>query len=152
MLIVTLCIIGAWYVDRTRLHDENVRLVQQQELATLNNSIAQRDYYTRYAGAQKLANIGTIDSVPPLIFALNDPDVRICVLARDALEKITNNSFRNLTEKSDISSRPTLEEFQLEHEKWTDWYRSNYPNDVFEFTAVFRKSKTLKSEIKKLEH
>ena len=149
MLVLVLCVAVAWYVDRSKLQTENAHLVRQQELAALNNSVAQRDYYTRLVGVRKLAEFGTDDSIPPLIFALGDPDTRICEHARDALEAITKQSFADES-TTPVSEQSTLDDFKSERIKWTEWYRNQFPDDEFEFTAVFRKSESIKSETEKM--
>ena len=150
IFVLLLCVAVAWFVDHSQLRTENDRLNRQQELALLNNSVAQRDYYTRLVGVQKLGELGTDASIPTLIFALGDPDIRICKHAREALETITKHSFA-ADATMNASGQPTLDDFKSERIKWTEWYRSKFPDDEFEFTAVFRKSESFRSETEEMD-
>jgi len=103
--------------------------------AFLQSMIGARDYFRRLIAVRFLAGEQDMDNVPALIFALGDPDLRICVEAHDGLrlvsrkidsmsisEKTRTNALRDpdvlkTQEKSDCRI-----EFDDMKKKWTEWF------------------------------
>ena len=97
--------------------------------------IRARDYFRRLIAVRFLAGEQDMNNVPALLYALGDPDLRICVEAHDGLrlisrkidsmtisEKTRTNGLRDpdvLTAKESSECRV---EFDQMKEQWTEWF------------------------------
>ena len=103
--------------------------------AFLQSMIRARDYFRRLIAVRFLAGEQDMNNVPALLYALGDPDLRICVEAHDGLrlisrkidsmtisEKTRTNGLRDpdvLTAKESSECRV---EFDQMKEQWTEWF------------------------------
>jgi HEAT repeat protein len=87
------------------------------QIAFLRGLVADRNYFRRLIAVRVLARQQDLDNVPALIYALGDPDLRICAEAQNGLRLIS----RKLDSIS-VSDNPDYSEFQSVKRKWTDWY------------------------------
>jgi hypothetical protein len=109
--------------------------------AFLKSMVAARNYYRRLIAVRFLAGEQDMDNVPALIYALGDPDLRICVEAHDGLRlisrkidsiKISGTSRTNSQRDPGIlkSTEKSLcrAEFDSVKQKWTDWFLKIRPD------------------------
>lgn len=88
-----------------------------ENLAFLTGLVKDRNYFRRMVAVKLLAREPSMDNVPALIYALGDPDVRIC--------KEANNGLRLISRKIDafpLPARPTLDDYKLVKRQWTEWF------------------------------
>jgi hypothetical protein len=103
----------------------------------LRGMIGAKDYYRRLIAVRFLAGEQDMDNVPALLYALGDPDFRICLEAHNGLRlisrKIDSISVSDLAKKNalrdpgilekepDLKSRLRLE-FDTVKKTWTEWF------------------------------
>lgn len=97
------------------LDDKNQ--TRRQQINYMRGLVSNRNYYKRLIAIKLLSRQQDMDNVPALIYALGDPDVRIC--------KEAHNGLRLISRKLDsiqVSNDPTLAEFQQVKRQWTEWF------------------------------
>jgi hypothetical protein len=103
--------------------------------AFLQSMIAARNYYRRLIAVRFLAGEQAMDNVPALLYALGDPDLRICIEAHDGLRlvsrKIDSMKLSDLTRKNGLRDPDALtgeedDSCRLElsgmKRDWTEWF------------------------------
>ncbi len=103
----------------------------------LRSMIGHRDYYRRLIAVRFLAGEQDMDNVPALLYALGDPDLRICLEAHNGLRLISRKiDSLDVSESTKINAKryPIIEkdepetfnqvrmEFDSMKKKWTDWF------------------------------
>ncbi|MGI9497976.1 MAG: prenyltransferase/squalene oxidase repeat-containing protein [Mariniblastus sp.] len=109
--------------------------------AFLQSMIAARNYYRRLIAVRFLAGEQAMDNVPALLYALGDPDLRICIEAHDGLRlvsrKIDSMKLSDLTRKNGLRDPDALtgeedDSCRLEigemKRKWTEWFLKIRPS------------------------
>lgn len=109
--------------------------------AFLKSMISARNYFRRLIAVRFLAGEQDMDNVPALIYALGDPDFRICLPAHDGLRlisrKIESLKISDQTRKNAQRDPGVLQtdeanlcriEFDAVKQKWTDWYLKIRPD------------------------
>lgn len=88
-----------------------------ETLAFLTGLVKDRRFFKRLIAVKFLAREQTIDNVPALLYALGDPDIRICQEAHDGLRLISRkiDAYR-------LPAKPTLDDFKLVKRDWTKWF------------------------------
>ena len=90
---------------------------RRQHLTYMRGLVSDRNYFKRLIAVKLLARQQDMDNVPALIYALGDPDVRVC--------KEAHNGLRLISRKLDsiqLSDDPGFAEFQSVKREWTDWF------------------------------
>ena len=90
---------------------------RQAQIAFLRGLVSDRNYFRRLIAIRVLARQQDLDNVPALIYALGDPDLRICAEAHNGLRLISRK-----LDTIGISDDPDYSEYQSVKREWTDWY------------------------------
>ena len=109
--------------------------------AFLQSMIAARNYFRRLIAVRFLAGEQAMDNVPALLYALGDPDLRICIEAHDGLRlvsrKIDSMKLSELTRKNALRDPDALTaeendscrlEFNEMKREWTEWFLKIRPS------------------------
>lgn len=113
-------------IDSGVSFDLNLPVPQRNSvLAALRIKVRQGSYAARRMAIRTLREAKDFDSVPVLIYALSDPDVRVVKEARDALRFISRK-----IEGFGLPPSPSPMEAKAAAEKWKTWYRSLRPDAV----------------------
>lgn len=109
--------------------------------AFLQSMIAARNYFRRLIAVRFLAGEQAMDNVPALLYALGDPDLRICLEAHDGLRlvsrKIDSMKLSDLTRKNALRDPDALtgeesDSCRLElsemKRSWTEWFLKIRPS------------------------
>ncbi|MEM9941472.1 MAG: hypothetical protein AAF939_07760 [Planctomycetota bacterium] len=109
----------------------------------LRSMIGAKNYFRRLIAVRFLAGEQDMDNVPALLYALGDPDFRICLEAHNGLRLVSRkidsltlspDAVKNATRDPVVFQRdPALEsrlriEFSEMKKKWTDWYLKIRPD------------------------
>ena len=121
LFVASIGIACGWYADHKKLSRKLDAMSQADAFEQMCNSVTVRDFYARLDGVDKLREHGGESVLPSLIYALGDPDHRIAKSAREALESLTEKSFRD-TSITDKNGRRIVYEWG----KWIDWYRNRH--------------------------
>lgn len=100
-------------------------LLDEQE-RRLRQLAGGRDPELRWAAVRALGRRQDLSSVPILIYALSDPDVRVFLEAREGLRFISRKF-----EGVGVEGVPTEDERRTEIARWQQWYRSVQPDAEF---------------------
>lgn len=132
LLVTMIAIAVAWYADRSRLARKIDSKTTAESFEELCLSVTKRDYETRLDGVSALHEHGGDSVVAPLMYALGDIDLKIATTARDALEDLTGESFRQ-------SDAPTATSIDLRNEwgRWIEWYRNKYQDADVQTLPLF---------------
>lgn len=111
--------------------------------AFLRSMVKARSYYRRLIAVRFLAGEQDMDNVPALLYALGDPDFRICLEAHNGLRLVSRkidslnvssdtleNAMRDpdaLALEADTKSRLRID-FDRVKKEWTEWYLKIRPN------------------------
>lgn len=90
---------------------------RREQLAYLRGFVSDRNYYKRLIAVKLLSRQQDMNNVPALIYALGDPDLRICAEA--------HNGLRLISRKLDSITVPTdagFADYQNVKRQWTDWF------------------------------
>lgn len=90
---------------------------RRQQINYMRSLVSNRNYFKRLIAIKLLSRQQDMDNVPALIYALGDPDLRIC--------KEAHNGLRLISRKLDtiqISDNPSHAEFQKIKNQWTAWF------------------------------
>jgi hypothetical protein len=105
--------------------------------AFLRSMIGHKDYYRRLIAVRFLAGEQDMDNVPALLYALGDPDFRICLEAHDGLRlisrkidsldvsqstKVNAGRYPAILELEPEAAGNVRVEFDSMKKKWTDWF------------------------------
>ena len=88
-----------------------------ENLAFLTGLVKDRNFFRRMVAVKILAREASMDNVPALIYALGDPDVKICKEAHDGLRLISRK-----VDAFQLSSRPNLDDYKMVKRQWTKWF------------------------------
>ena len=101
----------------------------------LRSMVSAKSYFRRFIAIRFLAGEQDMDNVPALLYALGDPDFRICLGAHDGLRLISRRidslaiteSSRNNAQRSTEVLTPEENgalrlEFNRKKEEWTEWF------------------------------
>jgi hypothetical protein len=107
----------------------------------LRGMVSARNYFRRLIAVRFLAGEQDMDNVPALLFALGDPDFRICLEAHDGLRLISRridslrvspttrtNARRDPDVLTDEEKAALREEFRSTKKQWTDWFLKIRPD------------------------
>lgn len=98
---------------------------QREYLGHLRGLISDRNYFKRLLAVQLLARQQEMDNVPALIYALGDPDLRICDAAHNGLRLISRK-----LDSIKLNGEPGYAEYQRLKEEWTEWFLRIRPGAV----------------------
>ena len=87
------------------------------QMAFLRGLVTDRNYFRRLIAVKVLSRQQEFDNVPALIYALGDPDIRICAEAHNGLRLISRK-----LDSIPVSDQPDLSEYQSIKRAWTDWF------------------------------
>ena len=90
---------------------------KSEQIAFMRGLVSDRNYFRRLIAVQVLSRQQDLDNVPALIYALGDPDLRICAEAHNGLRLISRR-----LDSIQISDEPDYSEYQSVKRKWKDWY------------------------------
>lgn len=103
--------------------------------AFLRSMVSARNYFQRLIAVRFLAGEQDMDNVPALIYALGDPDFRICLEAHDGLRlisrkidslKIADTVRTNARRDPDVLNAEEENQCRVEFDavkrKWTEWF------------------------------
>jgi hypothetical protein len=88
-----------------------------ENLAFLTGLVKDRNFFRRMVAVKILAREPSMDNVPALIYALGDPDVRVCKEAHDGLRLISRK-----VDAFQLPARPTLDDYKMVKRQWTEWF------------------------------
>ena len=121
LLVSSIGIACGWYADRTKLSRQLEAMSKAEAFDQLCNSVNIENLFGRLDGIGKLHRHGGESVLPPLIYALGDPEITIAKSARNALESLTEASFRDAA-VSDSNEKHLLYEWG----QWIDWYANRH--------------------------
>jgi hypothetical protein len=78
--------------------------------------VSDKNYYKRLIGVKFLAGEQDLDNAPALIYAMGDPDIRVCMEAHNGL-RLVSRKIDSIT----VPEKPTLSDFQLAKDQWVNW-------------------------------
>ncbi len=87
-----------------------------QARAFLRSLVSDKNYYKRLIGVKFLAGEQDLDNAPALIYAMGDPDIRVCMEAHNGL-RLVSRKIDSIT----VPEKPTLSDFQLAKDQWVNW-------------------------------
>ena len=88
----------------------------------LRSLVKDKNYYKRLIAVRFLAGEQDLDNAPALIYAMGDPDIRICVEAHNGLRLISRK-----IDSIDLPDNPTRLDLSTAKEKWASWYTKLRP-------------------------
>ena len=106
----------------------------------LRSMLSARNFYRRLIAVRFLAGEQDMDNVPGLIYALGDPDFRVCLEAHDGLRLISrridsleiSNLARNGSLEPGLLSPADRVSIRLEYNdmkrQWTEWFLKIRPD------------------------
>ncbi|WP_146117740.1 MULTISPECIES: hypothetical protein [Pirellulaceae] len=95
-------------------------------LKAVRRKLRQGSYASRIMAIRAIKGVKDFESVPDLIYALSDPDLRVAKEARDALRFVSRK-----IDGFGMPLDPTPPEREMAIQKWKDWYLSLRPNAIF---------------------
>jgi hypothetical protein len=96
------------------------------QLDRLRRLVFAEKFEVRLIAVRALGRSGDYDSIPALIYALTDPDVRVVRAANDGLRYICRK-----IEGYSLPDKYTEQDRQGLIRRWKDWYKSVNPSAVF---------------------
>lgn len=87
-----------------------------QARSFLRSLVSDKNYYKRLIGVKFLAGEQDLDNAPALIYAMGDPDVRVCMEAHNGL-RLVSRKIDSIT----VPEKPTLSDFQTAKTRWITW-------------------------------
>lgn len=87
-----------------------------QARAFLRSLVSDKNYYKRLIGVRFLAGEQDLDNAPALIYAMGDPDVRVCMEAHNGL-RLVSRKIDSIT----VPEKPTLSDFLSAKARWVNW-------------------------------
>ena len=89
----------------------------------LRSLVKDKNYYKRLIAVRFLAAEQDLDNAPALIYAMGDPDVRICIEAHNGLRLISRK-----IDSIELSSKPNRSDLTTAKQKWSSWYTKLRPS------------------------
>lgn len=90
---------------------------RREYLNFMRGLVSDRNFFKRKLAIEILARQQDMDNVPALIYALGDPDLRICGEAHDGLRLISRK-----LDSIKLNGEPGFSEYQRLKKEWTDWF------------------------------
>ena len=90
---------------------------RREQLAFLRGFVSDRNYFKRLIAVKLLARQQSMDNVAPLIYALGDPDLRICAEAHNGLRLISRK-----LDSIQVPENAGYADYQNIKKQWTDWF------------------------------
>ena len=84
--------------------------------------VKDKNYYKRLIAVRFLAGEQDLDNAPALIYAMGDPDIRICVEAHNGLRLISRK-----IDSIKLPDNPNRSDLATAKEKWASWYTKLRP-------------------------
>jgi len=112
-----------WAESVAELEFDGDAATRTKHMAMLRGLVSHKSYGARILAVKTLAKQRSLDNVPPLIYALTDPDWRVALEARNGLRFISRkiNGFG-------LSKQPKKGEVTKATEKWKAWFLSVRPD------------------------
>ena len=115
--------------------DESSPELKSRQLATIRNLVAHQNPKTRLLAVKALASYQDLDNIPPLIYALTDPEPQIVVRANESLMQIS----RKFNDKQYLlpdKFKPNDSNVENVRKRWVEWYFTVQPDgELFRPTA-----------------
>ncbi len=89
----------------------------------LRSLVKDKNYYKRLIAVRFLAAEQDLDNAPALIYAMGDPDIRICVEAHNGLRLISRK-----IDSIQLSEKPTRADLSSAKQEWSSWYTKLRPS------------------------
>lgn len=89
----------------------------------LRSLVKDKNFYKRLIAVRFLAAEQDLDNAPALIYAMGDPDVRICIEAHNGLRLISRK-----IDSIKLSNRPDRAELATVKQAWSSWYTKLRPS------------------------
>ena len=89
----------------------------------LRSLVKDKNYFKRLIAVRFLAAEQDLDNAPALIYAMGDPDVRICVEAHNGLRLISRK-----IDSIQLSENPSRADLATAKQKWSSWYTKLRPS------------------------
>lgn len=102
--------------DAIREYQDQPDKSRGQVRSFLRSLVSDKNYYKRLIGVKFLAGEQDLDNAPALIYALGDPDVRVCMEAHNGL-RLVSRKIDSIT----VPESPTLSDFQIAKGRWASW-------------------------------
>ena len=109
--------------DAIREYQAQPEKSRGQARAFLRSLVSDKNYYKRLIGVKFLAGEQDLDNAPALIYAMGDPDVRVCMEAHNGL-RLVSRKIDSIT----VPEKPTLSDFQLAKDRWVSWLKKLRPD------------------------
>ena len=94
----------------------------------LRSLVKDKNYFKRLIAVRFLAGEQDLDNAPALIYAMGDPDTRICVEAHNGLRLISRK-----IDSIKLPEEPERPDLETAKEKWSSWYTKLRPGaELFE--------------------
>lgn len=90
---------------------------RNEKMAFMRGLVTEKNYFRRLIGVKFLAREQDMDNVPALLYALGDPDLRICREAHDGLRLISRklNSIK-------VPEKANKTDYESAKKQWTEWF------------------------------
>lgn len=95
--------------------------------AFLQSMISERNFFRRMIAIKFLASEQDMDNVPALLYALGDPDVRVCLEAHNGL-RLISRKFDTFKYQPQGNREDNLAEFVRLKQQWTKWFLQIRPD------------------------
>jgi len=89
----------------------------------LRSLVKDKNYYKRLIAVRFLAAEQDLDNAPALIYAMGDPDVRICIEAHNGLRLISRK-----IDSIGLPEKPNRSDLTTTKEQWASWYTKLRPD------------------------
>lgn len=94
-----------------------------EQMAFLRGLVTDENFNKRLVAVRFLSSQQELDNVPALLFALTDPDIRICLEAHNGLRLISRK-----VDTIALSDKATKAELNAVRKTWTDWFLGIRPD------------------------
>jgi hypothetical protein len=91
----------------------------------LRSLVKDKNYYKRLIAVKFLAAEQDLDNAPALIYAMGDPDVRVCVEAHNGLRLISRK-----IDSIQLPDKPNRSDLATAKQAWASWYTKLRPSAV----------------------
>ena len=90
---------------------------RNEKMAFMRGLVTEQNYFRRLIGVKFLAREQEMDNVPALLYALGDPDLRICREAHDGL-RLISRKLNSIT----VPDNASKTDYESAKTKWTEWF------------------------------
>ena len=88
-----------------------------RQLAYLRGFVSDRNYFKRLIAVKLLSRQQNMDNVPALIYALGDPNLKVCAEAHNGLRLISRK-----LDSIKITEDASFADYQNIKRQWTEWF------------------------------